>query len=219
MKRIKNACVLNIIICLLTIIASVIMFTGFKFMPGSEISLEATSLRMFSFFTVDSNMFMGLIALISAYYEYQAIKNTQEIPKLIYLLKLMATTGVGLTFLVVFTYLSYIAEGGVYVMIMNSNLFFHLVILVLSMITFMFFEKTNCLKLKDTLYGLVPMLIYAIFYLINILIHMENGKVSPKYDWYWFVQNGVWTAVIVVPIIIALTYLISFVLWKVNKEK
>ena len=62
------------------------------------------------------------------------------------------------------------------------------------------------------------MILYAVFYLINIVIHMENGKVSPKYDWYWFVQNGVWTASLVIPLVAVITYVISLVLWKVNKE-
>ncbi len=104
-------------------------------------------------------------------------------------------------------------------MVMNSNLFFHLVTPVLSMITFMFFEKTDKLSFKDTFYGLTPMIVYAVYYVINVMAHVENGKVSPTYDWYWFVQNGAWTIIIVLPIIILITYLISLVLWKVNKEK
>ena len=48
---------------------------------------------------------------------------------------------------------------------------------------------------------------------------MENGKVSPVYDWYWFVQNGVWTAIIVVPLMFLITYLITLILWKINKKK
>lgn len=219
MKRIKIAMILNIIIVVLTVFASFCMFTGFKFMRGPEIVLEATKLQMFSFFTVDSNLFLGIVALLSAYYEFKLLKKEiKEIPKTIYILKLMATTAVGLTFLVVFTYLGPITEYGIISMVLNSNLFFHLIIPVLSMITFMFFEKTNKLTFKDSLYGLVPMILYAVFYLINIVIHMENGKVSPKYDWYWFVQNGVWTASLVIPLIAVITYVISLVLWKVNKE-
>lgn len=26
--------------------------------------------------------------------------------------------------------------------------------------------------------------------MINILMHMECGKASTLYNWYWFVQNG-----------------------------
>ena len=220
MKKTKIAFILNIVIVSLTIIASIVMFTGFRFMHGTEIVLEATKLQMFSFFTVDSNIFMGIVALIVAYYEYKLLnKSIKELPRKLYLLKLIATAGVSLTFLVVFTYLGYIAEGGILSLIKNSNLFFHLLIPVLSIITFVFFEKTNKLKFKDTIYGLIPTMIYAIYYLINILIHMENGKVSPKYDWYWFVQNGVWTAIFVVPIIFLLAYGISYLLWKINKER
>ena len=55
--------------------------------------------------------------------------------------------------------------------------------------------------------------------MINVLVHMENGKVSSVYDWYWFVQNGVCTAFIVVPMMLVISYLISLTLWKFNKIK
>ena len=220
MKRIKIALILNIIILAFTVFASFSMFTGFRFMHGTELILEASKLQMFKFFTVDSNIFMGIVALICAYYEYKYLKKEiKKIPKSIYILKLMATTGVALTFVITFGYLSWIVKGGALVMIMNSNLFFHLLTPVLSVITFTIYEKTKELKLKDVIYGIIPMLIYAVYYLGNILIHMKGGKVSPEYDWYWFVQNGVWTMIIVVPIICLLTYGISFGLWKLNKEK
>ena len=104
-------------------------------------------------------------------------------------------------------------------MIANSNLFYHLIIPVLSIITFVFFEKNNKINFKDTLYGLLPVIVYSFFYVTNILIHMENGKVSPIYDWYWFVQNGVWTIIIVGSLMLLITYLISLGLWKLNKVK
>ena len=220
MKKIKTSLVLNIIIVIFTVFATICMFTGFRFMSGDEIVLEASNLGMFKFFTVDSNLFMGIVALIFSVLEVRLLQGKiKERDRKYYLLKLMGTTGVGLTFIVVFTYLSYIIEGGVRLMVMNSNLFFHLVTPVLSMITFMFFEKTDKLSFKDTFYGLTPMLVYAVYYVINVMAHVENGKVSPAYDWYWFVQNGAWTIIIVLPIIILITYLISLVLWKVNKEK
>ena len=220
MKKIKTSLVLNTIIVIFTVFATICMFTGFRFMSGDEIVLEASRLGMFKFFTVDSNLFMGIVALIFSVLEVRLLQGKiKEIDRKYYLLKLMGTTGVGLTFVVVFTYLSYIIEGGVKLMVMNSNLFFHLVTPVLSMVTFMFFEKTDKLSFKDTFYGLIPMLVYAIYYVINVMAHVENGKVSPTYDWYWFVQNGAWTIIIVLPIIILITYLISLVLWKVNKEK
>ena len=84
---------------------------------------------------------------------------------------------------------------------------------------FLKFLKTDKINFKCTFYGIVPTAIYGYYYLFNVLIHMENGIVSPIYDWYWFVQYGVWTAIIVVPIIFLITYIISCVLWRANRNK
>ena len=214
MKK-KVSLIINTIIVLLTIFASIIMFTGIKITHGAEPILETSKIGMFKFFTVDSNIFMGIIALV---FVIKEITN-QEITKTMYKLKLMATTAVSLTFIIVFTYLGPISKDGIISLLQNSNIFFHLVIPVLSIITFTLFERTNKLKFKDSLYGIIPTIIYAVLYLINILIHMENGKVSPVYDWYWFVQNGVKTAIIVAPMIILISYIISLILWKLNRKE
>ncbi len=211
----KKSLILNILITLLTIFASIIMFTGIKITHGAEPLLETSKIGMFKFFTVDSNIFMGLISLL---FIIKEIKN-EEITKNMYRLKLMSTTAVSLTFIIVFTYLGPIAAGGIKSMLQNSNLFFHLIIPVLSIINLTLFEKTDKLKRKDTLYGIIPTVIYALFYLTNILIHVENGKVSPIYDWYWFVQGGIKTAIIVAPMIILITYIISLILWKINRKE
>lgn len=214
MKK-KASLIINILIVLLTILASIIMFTGIKITHGAEPVLETTKKEMFKFFTVDSNIFMGIIALVFVILQIKK----QEITKNMYRLKLMSTSSVSLTFIIVFTYLGPISKDGIKSMLQNSNMFFHLIIPVLSIINFITFEKTDKLKLKDTLYGTIPTIIYAIFYMTNLLLHVENGKVSPIYDWYWFVQNGIKTAIIVAPMIILISYIISLILWKINKRR
>lgn len=217
-KKMRVSFVVNIIIFLLTIAASIIMFTGYKFM-GDEIVLEETKIGMLKFFTVDSNIFMGIMAAIFAVKEINIIKGKKtEISSKIYGLKLMATTGVALTFLTVIAYLGPISEGGTPSMLKNSNLFFHLLIPVISIVNFVFFERTDKLVFKNSFLGLIPMFLYSIFYLSNVLIHMENGIVSPKYDWYWFVQGGVWQIIIVLPLMMGVTYLISLLLWAGNRK-
>ncbi len=219
-KNTKISLVLNIIISILVLFSTIAMFTGYRFMNGQEAILESTKLGMLRFFTVQSNLFMGIISLLFIIDEIKILRgNKKEISFFKYVLKLMSTSAVGLTFFVVFAYLGPITKYGLVSLLMNSNLFFHLIIPVLSIVTFIFFERTNKLKFKDTLYGIIPTLLYGIYYITNVLIHVENGKVSPKYDWYWFVQGGVWTALIVVPIIFLVSYLISLGLWRVNKLK
>lgn len=219
MKKVKIALFINVIIVICTIVATIIMFTGYKFMPGNDIVLQSTRIGMFKFFTVDSNLFMGIVSLIFAIEEYKLLSgktNSIDIKK--YNLKLMSTAGVSLTFLTVVFYLGPISDGGIYSMMLNSNLFFHLIIPILSIINFVFFENTNKLKLKHSLCGMIPMFIYSIYYIINIFTHVENGKVSVEYDWYWFVQNGLWSCIIVMPLIFIFTFFISFCLYKLNNK-
>ena len=51
MKSIKISLIINILVVLMTIFASVVMFTGFRFMTGYEPYLESTKIGMFRFFT------------------------------------------------------------------------------------------------------------------------------------------------------------------------
>lgn len=218
MSKYKISLILNIIIVMMVMIASIMMFTGFRFMPG-KIILESNKLGMFKFFTVDSNLLMGIISLIFATYEIRLLKGSiDEIPRYMYILKLMATTSVTLTFLVVFAYLGPFV-GNIYLMILNSNLFFHLLVPLFSMITFIFFERNNKMLFKYSFYGLIPIIMYGLYYLINVLVHMDNGIVSPVYDFYHFVQNGVWAAIVVVPVMFIISYGISLGLWKFNRIK
>ena len=211
--------VLNLLIFAMVVFSTIVMFTDFKFTHGKEPVLESHGISMFKFFTVDSNIFMGIVSLLFAIKEIMMLKDkTSNISTKLYILKLMATTGVGVTFAVVFLYLGHIVDGGMLTMLQNSNLFYHLIIPVFSFITFIFFERTTKLKFKYTLYGLVPTVLYAAYYLINALTHIENGKVSPLYDWYWFIQGGLWQIAIVIPAVFILTYVISLLLWKFNKK-
>ena len=219
MKKLKISLILNIIIFILTVIATIMMFTGFKFMKGMEPVLEATGFSLLKFFTVESNLFVGIISLIFSIKEIKIIKgNEKELSTKMYLLKYMSTSAVSLTFFIVFSYLGPISKGGIISMLTNSNLFFHLIIPVLSIINFTIFEKTNKINFKQVIYGIIPTFLYGLYYCINVLTHIENGKVSYVYDWYWFIQNGVWTAIIVIPVIFLISYLISLCLWYFNKK-
>ena len=59
-KYIKVSLMINILIIVFTIFSTIIMFTGFKFMSGEHL-LEINKIGMFKFFTVDSNIFIGLV--------------------------------------------------------------------------------------------------------------------------------------------------------------
>ena len=108
-------------------------------------------------------------------------------------------------------------ENGWVVCFNNSNFFLHLVNPLISIFTFLKYERTKELEFKHTFMGITTMLIYAVYYVINCIVHSEGNVVAKGYDWYGFFALGLRSGVIVLPVIILITYGISFFLWKFNR--
>ena len=214
MKKIKISLILNIIIVLLVLLGSIFMFTGFRFMPASDLVLQTSKLGMFKYYTVDSNILVGIVSLFLIIYEYKLInKKIDKIPKKIYLLKFMGTAGITLTFLTTLLFLA--PQYGFYAMYNNTNLLFHLIVPLLSLISYIVFEKYDN-KYKYSVLGIVPMFIYSIFYTVNIIIHLDEGTM--KYDIYGFLKGDINNAYIVLPSIYLVSLLISVVLILLNRR-
>ena len=94
----------------------------------------------------------------------------------------------------------------------------HLIVPLLSIIVFTIFEKTNKIAFKATISGLIILLLYGFVYMPDVITHMNNGKVSTKYDFYNYFQNGILIGLIAFTIQGIIMYLISLTLWKINKE-
>ena len=63
-QKLKISLILNIIIVIMTIFAFVVMFMDFKFMPGTETTIASSKVGRLRFFTIDSNLLMGISALV-----------------------------------------------------------------------------------------------------------------------------------------------------------
>ena len=97
-RNIIISLIINIIIVIITLCALVMMYTGFRFMPGIDI-LSVSHIEMFKFYTVDSNLLMGLVSLLFLIDEIKLLKGKiKEISTFKYILKLTSTVGVTLTF-------------------------------------------------------------------------------------------------------------------------
>ena len=199
MKKNKISLIINIIIVLLVFISSIFMFTGFKFMPDKTL-LEASKIEMFKFFTVDSNLLMGVVSLIFIIYEKKLIKKEiKYIPQKIYILKFIGTCGITLTFVTTAFFLA--PQYGLYSMYNNNNLFFHLIIPILSIISYIFFEK------YDNKY-----------YTSMVLIHINDDGLTFKYDFYGFLQGNINNIYIVILSIFIFSFIISILLIFFNKK-
>ena len=215
MNKTKVAFALNILIFLLEVFAVSWMASGF-----SRGIYSVPGLAMFRYFTIDSNILMGFSALISLIGEYKKIKGKkEELSFFEKVFKLAAVTGVTLTMLVTMFFLAPTSPFGYFALFTYSNFFLHLLNPLLSIIVFVFFEKSNNTSIKNTFYGIIPMAIYSIYYVGAAITHSHNGIIDVGYDWYGFFPFGLKSAIIVLPLIYFCTYLISLFLWKLNKEK
>lgn len=220
-KKQITSIILNSIIFVLVFFATFCMLAGIELMNDNPEILAFTSsnLEAFKYFTVDSNVLAGLAALIFIIFQVHVARGKiTAIPKAIYALKLAGTAGVTLTMLVTVCFL--IPQFGEhwYILFMNNNLFFHLIIPLLCIISFCFFEPMGTFKLSASLIGTIPMLLYGIAYTINIAIHLNGPAPLKDYDWYNFLDGKLSNAFISVPVMLLVTWLISLGLWALNKH-
>lgn len=218
MKKNRMSFIFNIIISLFVFIGLFCMFFDIHFMSDYQM-LSANKTEMFKFFTVDSNILMGIASLFYCFDVRSVILgNKKKISHFVSLLKLMGTVGVSLTFLVTAFFLVPSSQYPFLFFYQNSNLFFHFIVPVFSVISFIFFESKHSFRFIDTFLGLMPVFLYSIFYIINIFLHIQDGKVSFQYDFYGFLRGGLNTIAFVVFIIYSVSYFISFIFYFINKS-
>ena len=165
---------------------------------------------------------MGTIALFTALQLRQVIRGQREdLSTACYVWNLAGTVGVTLTMLVTVFFLepTMAPQFGLFALFAGSNFLLHLFNPLLAIVTFTVFEKTRKIPFRHTLTGIVPMVLYAVFYLANCMRHAVNGMVDIAYDWYGFLAGGVKTVWIVIPVIFLFTWLISIALWRLNRRK
>ena len=216
MKKLKTATILNICIVILEVFAVAWMMSG-----RNSGLLLASRLRALRYFTVDSNILMGIFALIAAVDQRKVLKGEKEgVSTSTYILKLTGTVGVTLTMLVTIFFLAptMAPTYGFLALFTYSNFFLHLLNPILSILCFLCFEKTDRITFRHTVTGIVPMLLYAVYYVGAAVSHSENGVVAKGYDWYGFLAAGVRSAFVVLPLLILITWGISAVLWKLNRR-
>ena len=108
---------------------------------------------------------------------------------------------------------------GWFALFANANLFLHLLNPLAAIATWVCFEKNDRLTKKSVLPAIVPTLLYVIYYVVEVLTHIENGVILPGYDWYGFFVLGLKSAIIVLPVFVLFTWMVCFGLYKTGKTK
>ena len=150
--------------------------------------LSAEGLRSLKYFTVLSNLLEGAAALVYAVCVARVLLGAAEgIPRWVQALKYAAAVSVGLTFLTVIVYLG--PKFGYKNMFLGSNLWFHLLVPVAAVLSFCLLERDGALPFAASFLAVLPMVLYGIGYVINLLLH-GLGEGEDTHDWYGFAQGG-----------------------------
>ncbi len=217
-RRQKASIILHALIFTFTLFATVSMIVGFQFMGDVKI-LSSKNFKAFKYFTVDSNVLAGIASLIAIAFKLSPTgRKAKKIPRPLYILLLASTTSVTLTMMVTVFFLAPRSTTTYLAYFMNSNLFMHLLTPLLCIVDFIFLEPAERHPFRISFCGVIPMILYSVFYLTNIFTHLEGGRTSRTYDWYGFLDGGLNTVYFVIPLIIAITWLFSLGLRALNRK-
>lgn len=203
--------VLNLLAFALTLVGTYVMIKGID----ADEHLAADGWGSIKYFTVQSNFIYGGYAAIFAVCEL-VCGSAKAVPQIMYLLKYITTVGVTITMLTVLFFLAPVVVGSYPPLFKGANLYFHLLVPLLGVISFCFLERTAEISIPQTFLGLIPFVGYGIFYTVNALTHIENGTVSEKYDWYSFLAKGADKAAAAIVIMTASATAVCFVLRFLN---
>lgn len=201
--------VLNIAAFVLTVIGTYVMLKGID----ADEHLAPDGWHSIKYFTVQSNLLFGVYAGIFAVLEF-VYGSPAAIPTIFHLLKYIFTVGVTITMLTVLLYLAPIVEKSYPPLFKGANLYFHLLVPLVGVISFIFFENASFyISVPQVFLGLVPYGLYGIYYAVVALSHIKDGKVPREYDWYGYLDKGVGKAPIAIIIMTIAATGVCFGLW------
>ena len=203
----KVSFILNLFIFIFVLPCAILSFTRIQNVGGG--------LTVIKYFTVQSNIVSGITSLIFViYYILISKKKTAKIPKLVYVLKFVATIDLLLTFFTVLFFLAPTISTGFFSLYAYTNFFFHFLVPVLTFVSFVFFESEYLFSFRITFIGMIHFICYSIFYFVIAVSHLgKNGEVPVLYDWYGYSRNGVTGMIISIIVTFIGTYLCSLFLW------
>ena len=177
-KNPTSEIIFNLVIVFLAVTGIILMITS----QPEEGALQSSGLENFKFYTVLTNVFCGIIALVQLIFILLK-KDTDKIR----VLKLAAVVGVAITFAVVafmfgplYGYPQFYKRG---------NLFFHLLEPLAAIAEFILIRREK-MPFRYTVFAAIPTLLYGIGYLLNILINGIGGPWPYTNDFYAFLSWG-----------------------------
>ena len=206
---------MNLAIVFMAIAGVTLSYYGIDFMKKDYTVRGAT---IFLLFTYQSNLLMLIPSALLVICDIRLLcGKASGIPNFVLVLKLAFTVGVAITFLVVLFFLAPINEHGFFASYANSNVFFHLLLPLFAIVSFVFFEPAESIKFFHLFASLAHTTAYMTVYTVFVSFHLVDGAPDPYYDFYGFFRPGLWMIPFNALIFLSFSFSLAFVLWRLNR--
>lgn len=159
---------------------------------------------LFRYFTVLSNLLCAIasVAVLIAW-------ACGGLPQWVVLLKYVGTVAVAVTLVTVFAFLGPVSGEWKH-LLSGADLFWHLICPLLAIVSFCAFEHRIRFGFVWVLLGMLPVVLYGIFYFVRVVLAPEDKRME---DFYGFNKDGKWLFSILMMICGA--FVLSVALWAV----
>lgn len=195
------ALILNILVILCTAAA-----IGVYFVSGPDV-LGSQAAGCFKYFTTDSNVLVALTSIVMLVFNIRKVRDPETVvPRWALLFRYVGVTSVTITLLTVVFFLAPVAaiRGGFanYFRLFEGNTFaLHLSTPVMAILGFCLLERDRKLTVRDSLWALLPTVVYSIVYLVLVVF------VKVWTDWYGFTFGG---QTVMIPVSMITMYLVTW---------
>ena len=182
---------------------------------GTYHSFHEGGIQNLRYYTVLSNILAFIVSfLYVTYYILNFTKKGTVFPKWLNQLKFTTCTCLTVTFVVVITVL--IPMDGIqsidHYIFGSANIYHHVLCPIVMFFSFCVFEKERELTLRDNISAMIPTVIYA---LVMIILNLAKVLKGP-YPFLYVYDQPIYISVIWAVVILALTYVLGFVLRVLN---
>ena len=177
-----------------------------------------SGLPIYMTFTGLSNIFIGCVCLACAI--YRLVKKEKILPKLLFILKIIALADISITFITTAGYLAPSLGASWWRLYINNNIFNHFLTPLVAIVTFIILEDYVEINKNYCYFAIVPILLYGCLYVPNVYSHLnEDGSTNLTYDIYGFARFGPGVLVLFSIVFIAISIGLTFLYWFINHKK
>ena len=176
--------------------------------------LSSGGLGAFKYYTVLSNIFCALSCLYCVF--FYIFKDGAPLPPWLYVFRLMGTSVVSVTLIVVILFLGWIY--GYKSMFTGVSFWLHLVAPVLAIVGQILLKPARPMPFRTSFWGIAPTVVYGIFY-ISVNAIGWTGTSNRRTDFYNFLRWGWGIGVAIFLVIFLINWSVSLLYWKVGRKK